>query len=188
MVFAAWLAGPSRPMVAFRRAIAPYARHPGVAYAALAVFVVLLLWWAPTPATRDPALALILVALLAVATEALRRKLVRDHPDADMGESIERVHERARQGVAWLRQGTAGGRAAVAGAASRVATEAKTRSSGGSSSGERLQRLERLGHLKETGVLDEQEFATQKRLILEESGDGPEPEEGVPPSPAPAPG
>jgi hypothetical protein len=188
MVFAAWLAGPSRPTVAVRRVIAPYARHPAVAYTTLAVFVALLLWWAPTPATRDPVLALILIALLAVATEALRRKIAREHPDADMGESIERLQERARHGVAWLRQGTSAGRTAVAGTASRVVTEAKTRTSGGSPNGDRLERLERLGRLKESGVLDEQEFAAQKRLILEESGEGPEPEEGAPPPPVLAPG
>ena len=178
MIFAAWLAGPSRPTVAVRRAIAPYARHPGVAYAALAVFVVLLLWWAPTPATRDPALALILIALLAVATEALRRKIAREHPDADMGESIERLHERARRGVAWARQGTSAGRTAVAGTASRVVTEAKSRTSGGASDDDRLERLERLARLKEAGVLDEDEFAAQKRLILDDAG---EPEDGTPP-------
>jgi hypothetical protein len=188
MVFAAWLAGPSRPTVAVRRVIAPYARHPAVAYTTLAVFVALVLWWAPTPATRDPVLALILIALLAVATEALRRKIAREHPDADMGESIERLQERARHGVAWLRQGTSAGRTAVAGTASRVVTEAKTRTSGGSPNGDRLERLERLGRLKESGVLDEQEFAAQKRLILEESGEGPEPEEGAPPPPVLAPG
>lgn len=181
MVFAAWLAGPSRPTVAVRRAVAPYARHPGVAYAGLALFVALLLWWAPTPATRDPALALILIALLAIATEALRRKIAREHPDADMGESLERLRERARQGVAWIRQGTSAGRTAVAGSASRVVTEARTRTSGGSSSGARLERLERLARLKDTGVLDEQEFAAQKRLILEEPGEGPEPGDAAPP-------
>jgi hypothetical protein len=184
MVFAAWLAGPSRPTVALRRAIAPYARHPGVAYAVLALFVALLLWWAPTPATREPALALILIALLAVATEALRRKIAREHPDADMGESLDRLRERVRHGVAWARQGTSAGRTAVAGTASRVVTEAKSRTSGGSSNGDRIERLERLGRLKEQGVLDEVEFAAQKRLILEE----PAPEDAAPPPPAMAPG
>jgi hypothetical protein len=180
MIFAAWLAGPSRPTVAVRRLVAPYVRHPGVAYAVLAVFVALLLWWAPTPATRDPALALILIALLAVATEALRRKLAREHPDADMGESIERLRERAVRGIAWARQESSAGRTVVAGTASRVMTEARTRTSGRASNGDGLERLERLGRLKETGVLDEQEFTAQKRLILEESGDDPEPENRVP--------
>ena len=178
MIFAAWLAGPSRPTVAVRRAIAPYARHPGVAYAALAVFVVLLLWWAPTPATRDPALALILIALLAVATEALRRKIAREYPDADMGESIERLREHARRGVTWARQGGPAGRTAVAGTAADVVTEAKTTTSEGPSNGDRLERLERLARLKESGVIDEQEFAAEKRQILADAG---EPEDGTPP-------
>jgi hypothetical protein len=177
MVFAAWLAGPAWPTVAIRRAVAPYARHPAVAYTALAVFVALLLWWAPTPATRDPVLALILIALLAIATEALRRKIAREHPDADMGESLERLRERVRHGVAWARQG-----------GSRVVTEARSRTPGGASSGDRLERLEQLGRLKETGVLDEQEFAAQKRLILEGSGDPPEPESGAPAPTVLAPG
>ena len=33
MVLAAWIAGPSRPTVAIRRAVAPYASHLGIAYA-----------------------------------------------------------------------------------------------------------------------------------------------------------
>jgi hypothetical protein len=116
------------------------------------VFVALLLWWGPTPATRDPVLALILVALLAIATEVLRRKIVREHPDADMGESLDRMRERVRRG--WSRGDSTGSSAAVA-------------------DGERLERLERLGRLKETGVLDAQEFAAQKRQILDEPGGGP---------------
>jgi hypothetical protein len=160
MVFAAWLGGPTRAAVAVRRAVAPYARHPGVAYAFFAVFVALLLWWGPTPATRDPVLALILVALLAIATEVLRRKIVREHPDADMGESLDRMRERARR--VWSRGDSTGGSAAVA-------------------DGERLERLERLGRLKETGVLDEQEFAAQKRQILDEPGDGPGAADGAAP-------
>ena len=112
MILAALLAGPSRPMVAFRRVIAPYATHPAIAYTALAVFVAILLWWAPTPATRDPALALILIALLAVATEALRRLIKRENPDADLGRSIEDMRERGRR---------------LGGSASRVVSDATSR-------------------------------------------------------------
>jgi hypothetical protein len=166
MFLAAWLAGPSLPTAALRRAVAPYATHPAVAYATLAVLVALLLWWGPTPALRDPALALILIALLAAGTEALRRQMRREHPDADLGQSVERWRERGRRAAAWAREGTAAGRTAVAGTASRVVTEAKTRSSAGQSNGDRLELLEQLGRLKETGVLDQEEFAAQKRLIL----------------------
>jgi len=188
MVLAAWLAGPSRPTIALRRAVAPYASSPAIAYAAFAVFIGLLLWWGPTPALRDPVLALILIALLAFAWEALRRLIKREHPDANMAEANERMRERARHAGAWVRQGTSAGRTAVAGTASRVVTEAKTRTSGGSAGDERLEQLERLAKLKETGVLDEQEFAAQKRLILAGSDDGPEPDDGTPAPPVVAPG
>jgi hypothetical protein len=130
------------------------------------VLVALLLWWAPTPATRDPALALILIALLAAGTEALRRQIKREHPDADMAEANERMRERARRGVTWVRQGGSAGAAAVAGTASRVVTEAKSRTSAGAAEDERLEQLERLGRLKQSGVLDQHEFAAQKELIL----------------------
>ena len=172
MVIAAWLAGPARPMVAVRGAVAPYAGHPAVAYTVFAVFVALLLWWAPTPATRDPALALILIVLLAAGAEALRRQMVREHPGADLGAAVQRARERAASAASWARQGT-----------SRVVTEARTRTSGGSANGDRLEQLERLGRLKQTGVIDEHEFAAQKRMILEEVTD-----DGTAPPPVPAPG
>jgi hypothetical protein len=167
MVIAAWLAGPSRPTVAVRRTVAPYATHPGVAYGALAVFFALLLWWAPTPATRDPALALVLLLLLAVGTEALRRQMRREHPDADMAEAVARVRARASDVAVRVREGTSTGRQALSGAASRAVDEAKARTARGSSHDDTIERLERLGRLKEAGVLDEQEFLAQKRLILE---------------------
>jgi hypothetical protein len=175
MVIAAWLAGPSRPTVALRRVIAPYASHIGVAYGALAVFFALLLWWAPTPATRDPALALILLVLLALGTEALRRLIVREHPDADMAAANQRVRERAAAAAAWVRDGASTGRAAAAATASRVVTEAKARTARDAAEDDRLERLERLGRLKTAGVLDEREFAAEKQLILAE------PENGTPP-------
>lgn len=128
MFIAASLAGPSQPAVATRRAVAPYASRPAVAYATLGVFVVLLLWWAPTPATREPALALILIVLLAAGTEALRRQLVREHPDADMGVAIERVRGRAANAASGARQGV-----------SRGVTEATSSPTGGPPNGDHLE-------------------------------------------------
>ena len=154
MILAALLAGPSRPMVGFRRAVAPYATHPAIAYSVLAVFVALLLWWAPTPATRDPALALILIALLAVATEALRRQIKRENPDADLGEALERMRERGRR---------------LGGSASQAMSDVKDRTArkpDAEAEDDRLAQLERLGRLKQSGVLDDAEFAAQKQLLL----------------------
>jgi hypothetical protein len=89
---------------------------------------VLMLWWAPTPATREPALALILIVLLAGGTEALRRQLVREHPDADTGMAIKRARERAANVASGSRQGP-----------SPVVAEATSSPPGGPPNGDQLE-------------------------------------------------
>jgi hypothetical protein len=84
IVLGAWLAGETRWATAVRRTTAPYLRQPEVAYGALAVLVgIVFLWWAPTPATRKPATAIVLIALLALGLEALRRQTAREFPPDD---------------------------------------------------------------------------------------------------------
>ena len=103
MVVGAWLAGPTRPAVAVRGALAPYLRKPLIAYSGFAVIVVAVLWWGPTPALRNALTALLLVALLALGFEGLRRRTAREFPDADWDEAM-RAHSarivRARERVA----------------------------------------------------------------------------------------
>src|SRR4051794_23735729 len=81
IVGCAWLAGPTAAAVAVRRTVAPYLRNPLLAYGGLAVLVVVVvLWWQPTPATRNPVTAVILVGLLAAGFEFLRRQTAREFP------------------------------------------------------------------------------------------------------------
>jgi hypothetical protein len=81
MVIGAWLTGSTRWAMAIRRSLAPYMREPAIAYGGFTVVVaVVILWWAPTPATRNPALAALLVGLLAIGFEAARRQTVREFP------------------------------------------------------------------------------------------------------------
>ena len=83
MVLGAWLAGPTSWAVGVRRALAPYLAQPALAWGAFAALVfVVVVWWSPTPATRNPVLALLLVALLALGFEALRRRTRREFPGA----------------------------------------------------------------------------------------------------------
>ena len=93
MFLGAWLAGPSRPAFAIRRALAPYLREPLIAWSAFAVIMVAVLWWGPTPALRNPLTALLLVALLALGFEGLRRRTAREFPDASWDEAL-REHGR----------------------------------------------------------------------------------------------
>jgi hypothetical protein len=150
MVAAAWLAGPTRWAVSVRRTLAPYLREPRLAYGALAAIALLLLAWGPTPALRRPLPALLLIALLALGVEALRRQVAREFPDVSREESVERMRERVVGIGRWVRPSHASnGNGAVAVSAGR------------------LDQLERLGRLRDAGVLDEPEFEREKAVLLE---------------------
>jgi hypothetical protein len=174
MIAGAWLAGPTRPAVATRRALAPYARRPAVAYAALAVLVVLLLWWGPTPATRNPALAVVLIVLLIVGTELFRREIGREHPDPALrGGGLGRARDHLHHAAAWVREGAAASRSAIAEPGAAGLHRHASEQSAADERLSQLEQLERLGRLRESGVLDADEFATQKREILAGGALGP---------------
>jgi predicted nucleic acid-binding protein len=164
IVLAAWLGGPTRPAVAVRSVIAPYLREPAIAYVALAVAVAGLVWWAPTPAWRDVAMTVILVGLLAAGVEALRRQVIREFPDRTLEEATRHHRERwARLAAATRRRGARlrdSGAAVIA--TSRDATVARF----ASTEDQRLTQLERLGQLREAGILDDDELRAEKARIL----------------------
>jgi hypothetical protein len=90
MVGGAWLAGRTRWAVSVRRFAAPYLRETALAYAAFAVLLlVVIAWWAPTPAMRNPVTAILLALLLAGGFEGLRRVTAREFPPE--GEPAEAV-------------------------------------------------------------------------------------------------
>jgi hypothetical protein len=168
MLAAAWLAGPTAWAQAVRRVVAPYLRHPAIAYALLALVVGGLVWWAPTPAWRNGPMLLILVVLLAAGTEVLRRQLIREHPDATMAAANARRRERWGHAVATIRSGGhAVGTAAVstAGGAAAATRAAASRRFGGAGD-DRIAELERLAALREAGVLDDDELRAEKARIL----------------------
>jgi hypothetical protein len=80
VVFAAWVAGPSRPAVALRRVSAPTMRdHPIVVYGFVSVVLLVVLLAGPTDADRIVPL-LVLFGLAFVGTEVLRRQTRREFP------------------------------------------------------------------------------------------------------------
>jgi hypothetical protein len=98
MLVGAWLAGPMGAAVAIRHALAPYLREPLVAWAVFAAIVAaVLFWWAPTPATRNPVTAVLLVALLAAGFEGLRRRTAREVPEADLDVALAAHADRAKR-------------------------------------------------------------------------------------------
>lgn len=151
IVLAAWLAGPSAAATWVRRGITPYLRQPRFAYAGLAVLLALLFWWNPTEATRRLPTSILLIVLLVLGVEVLRRQVIREFPgrvtmwspEATARALAERMRERRER---------------------RVATGTAVASS---PDDQRLAQLERLARLRDSGVLSEDELAAEKRRILE---------------------
>ncbi len=122
----------------------------------LAVLIGLVLWWSPTPATRDAWLALVLIVLAVLGWEALRRVIVAEHPDAvRRGGTMGRMRDAMHGAAEWTRSS---GAATPRWCAS--ARRAARRPTNG------IEQLERIGRLRDSGVLDADEFAAQKAAIL----------------------
>ncbi len=81
-VAAAWLAGPTDIAVRARDRLAPWLREPRIAYGSMALLLVLLVAWGPTPATRRPLAVMLLALLLFLGMRALRRQTALEHPAA----------------------------------------------------------------------------------------------------------
>jgi hypothetical protein len=82
-VVAAWIAGPHRWAVAFRRLLTPTFRHrPALAFAAAFLLYLLVILWGPTGESRRLIAILILGALIGLGVEALRRQTLREFPGA----------------------------------------------------------------------------------------------------------
>jgi hypothetical protein len=143
IIIAAWLAGPSGLALSFRRTTAPWMRdRPGLTYGVVAALVLLVIAWAPIPATRMVIPVLILIGLVIFGVEALRRQTATEFPDA----TTEDVRATLR--------------AAVASARGR---NGATRPP--SHDGDRLAHLERLSVLHDSGALNDEEFAAEKAAL-----------------------
>ena len=89
LVIAAWLGGRTRVAVSLRHASAPWMReHQVGSYGAAGVLLLLVVFWGPTPATRQWIPILGIAALLAFGVYMLRRETEKEFPDAVKGESV----------------------------------------------------------------------------------------------------
>jgi Short C-terminal domain len=162
VVIAAWLAGPARPAVAIRRALAPWLRtRPVLAYAALAVGILLVIWWEPIPATRMVLPVLLMIALSFAGLEVLRRQVAEEFPEVTAGEvghSVRASWQRAVHAVSSARQGN--GAAAAEPPAPPVPPVRFSR----------IDQLERLTALRDRGALTEEEFAAEKAQMEAAAG------------------
>ena len=166
MFLGALLAGPTRAATSIRRFLAPYLREPGLAYAGLLVLLgVGILWWQPTPATRNPVTAILLAVLIALGFEGLRRRTAHEFPDADRKVAEQHGRERLARATTAVRNWGSGAGATIRKASPLSSDEP---GNGGAAEAEaaRLARLEQLGRLHDAGTIDDEEFRTEKTRIL----------------------
>ena len=122
--------------------------EPRTAWGVFGLVVLVLVGWGPTPAFRQVVGALLLIGLLALGLEALRRQAAREYADARREDSFRRLREWA-PGI-----GRRAGRAPALAGRPSAASDA------------RLDRLERLGRLREEGLLDAAEFQQERPRSL----------------------
>ncbi|MGH2984005.1 MAG: SHOCT domain-containing protein [Solirubrobacterales bacterium] len=171
-VLASYLASPANSAVAIRQALAPSLRErPGVVWGAFGgvVFLALIAW--PPDGTRQLIFTLALIGLAAAGLEALSRKTAHEFPDARRGDWLLDIRQRARRTSAQ--------------AGKRITSAMRELTEDRDPDDALLDRLERLGELKERGILSAAEFREQKkRMIGEANGGGPK-RTGAKPKPKP---
>jgi hypothetical protein len=77
------LAGPTRAATRVREFIAPALRDPMWASFGTLLLILLLVWWAPTPALHEALGIVVIAALLIAGVVAIRRQTIREFPGAD---------------------------------------------------------------------------------------------------------
>ncbi|MCW2952221.1 MAG: hypothetical protein JWQ48_1391 [Conexibacter sp.] len=157
LIAAAWLAGPMRSAYALRRAAAPWLRErPGVVYGVVALLVLVVVAWGPIPATRMVVPVLLLIALVLLGVEALRRQAALEFPGATVDDTRASLHAAAARLGGALR---GRGRPAV------TAHDDNGARHEGDGADDRLARLERLSALHDSGAISDDEFAAEKAAL-----------------------
>ncbi|HKF81541.1 MAG TPA: SHOCT domain-containing protein [Solirubrobacterales bacterium] len=175
---AGWLASPTNGARATRRFVAPTLRlHPAYVYTGLAILVCIYFLSGPTQGLRTFLTTLIIAAMAAFGIHELRRQTEEEFPEATYDETFggardkvvsavkdANIGERVGEQTSKLRlperlHGDGGGD-------SEESSEAPTTAMPVSAEDARLARLERLGTLREKGILTDEEFAAEKARLL----------------------
>jgi hypothetical protein len=172
---AGWLASPTGSAKTSRRFLAPALHeYPAYVYTGLALIVAIYFLSAPSQNLRSFLTTLVIAGLAAFGIHELRRQSHEEHPDASYQAFFGRTKDRVTGAVKNANLGERasklrlpevrrpdeeGGGAASPGSAPAAAEDT------------RLDRLEKLGELRDKGVLNDEEFAAEKSKVL--GGDPP---------------
>lgn len=174
---AGWLASPTSGARATRRYLAPTLRvHPGYLYAGLAILVSFYFLSGPTHGLRAFLTTLLIAAMAAAGIHELRKQTEEEFPEATYDETFGRTRDKVVGAVKDANISERVGEQASklrlpemrrpGGKGEEPSDEAPTTTMPVSAEDARLERLERLGTLREKGILTEEEFAAEKAKLL----------------------
>jgi hypothetical protein len=177
---AGWLASPTPGARSTRRYIAPTLHlHVAYVYTGLAILVCLYFLSGPSQGLRAFLTTLIVAGMAAFGIHELRKQTAEEFPDASYGDVFGRtrdkvvtavkdahISERVGEQTSKLRLPEVRRPSADATGAHPSAPEPPTTTMPVDAEDARLQRLEKLGELREKGLLTEEEFAAEKARLL----------------------
>ncbi len=160
-VIASFLASPSPAAARIRRALAPsFIERPAVVWCVFAGLALIYLIVNPPHGNRELLTTITLLLMAAIGLEALSRKVHHEFPDAKPGDVADRLRQRGRE----LTQTAAKKlREAMDDVGDMLDRDADPEDA-------RLERLEKLGELKDKGLLTEEEFHAEKERLLKSGG------------------
>jgi hypothetical protein len=160
-VIAGFLASPATSAVATRRVMAPtFVQRQGVVWAITAGGVLLLLILSPPHSASELWGRLAFIGLAVFGVVALDRKVTAEFPDAKKGDLRERVRERIRELGA---EGAKRTRAAIGDIGGNLGDMMEREKD---PEDVRLERLAKLGELRDSGILTAAEFKAEKQRLL----------------------
>jgi hypothetical protein len=173
---AGWLASPGGAARTTRRFIAPTLRlHPAYVYTGLVIIVCVYFLGAPSQGLRTFITILIIAAMAAFGIHELRQLTAEEYPEATyddvFGGTRNKVVSAVKEANIPERVGEQASKLRLPerrqpGGNGEGAAEAPTTTMPVSEDDARLQSLERLGALREKGILTEEEFAAEKARLL----------------------
>ena len=179
-LIAGWLASPTKGARATRRYLAPTLRlHTAYVYAGLGVLIGFYFLTGPSQGLRSFLTTLVVAAMAAFGIHELRRQTEEEYPEATYDDIFGRTRDKVVSAVKDANIPEKVGEQASKlrlpevrrpGSGSEVpagpAAEAPTARLPIDEEDARLERLERLGGLREKGILTEEEFAAEKARLL----------------------
>ncbi|MGV1047484.1 MAG: SHOCT domain-containing protein [Solirubrobacterales bacterium] len=175
---AGWLASPSGPARSTRRVIAPaLSNYVAWVYTGLAIIVCIYFLGVSIGGLRTFLTTLVVAGMAAFGIHELRKQTAEEFPDATFGDTFGGTRDRVASAVKGANIGERASRlgesasklrAEVRGDAEAPTAEAPTAAL--DTEDARLARLERLGALREKGILSDAEFAAEKSRLLSDDG------------------